>query len=109
MSALGCVCSRSDDFSPVTIKGAWGDLAEVQIVNLKIWSGEFHAESLRSCNQNCNISPPLWIRTGCNLYLFCYTEVDYEGHDPPTAYLLKVTKTLTLVEYTNQNANVYLR
>lgn len=108
MSALGCICSRSDNFSPVTIKGAWGDLAEIQIATLNTWSGESHAESLRSCNQDCSILPPLWIRTGRNLYLFCYTEVDYEEHNPPTAYLLKVTKTLTLVEYTNEDANAYL-
>jgi len=108
MFALGCVCSRSDDFSPATIKGALGDLAKVQIVSLSIQSGECLSESLRSCNQDRNILLPLWIRSGCNLYLFCHTEVDYEGHNPSMAYLLKETKTLTLVEYTNQDAKVYL-
>lgn len=108
MSALGCVCSRGDDFSPVTVRGARGDWAEIEIASLNIWSGKPHSESLRSCNQDCNVSAPLWITTGCNLLLFCHTEVDYEGHNRSMAYLLKVTEKVALGEYTDQDDNMYL-
>lgn len=45
MSALGSVCLRSHDFSPVTVTGAWGDQAEIKIPRIDTWSGESHAES----------------------------------------------------------------